>query len=344
MLRREFPTAGNPHTIEEREHTYKYICTTCGESWKRNTMSSDCIGIPIYFRWADVPDNLKTKTSLSRDLKKKLAPEQQPAGAIVKYNRNGKETGHYYPLYSVAEAIDKDDPTEAQLKALKKARYMAQSVTIDCDYCGRETETTTRKRARVLSTKPIMCRYCEDKQKASDHAKFLLSKGLNILDTETTGLYGAIALEIAIINQDGVTLFDERIKPGNNIRIDPEAERIHGISLGMLQDKKPFKEHYESLRRIITNKPLVIYNSAYDMPILNRMANKANLREFSPARVDCAMLLYAQFCGQWNDYHNSYRWQPLPGGDHSALGDCRATLDVLKEMAAYQPKMIKHAE
>lgn len=27
------------------------------------------------------------------------------------------------------------------------------------------------------------------------------------------------------------------------------------------------------------------------------------------------------------------RWQPLPGGDHSALGDARATLAVLKRMA-----------
>ena len=27
------------------------------------------------------------------------------------------------------------------------------------------------------------------------------------------------------------------------------------------------------------------------------------------------------------------RWQKLPGGDHSALGDCRATLAILHEMA-----------
>jgi DNA polymerase-3 subunit epsilon len=43
---------------------------------------------------------------------------------------------------------------------------------------------------------------------------------------------------------------------------------------------------------------------------------------------------YAQFVGDWNEYHGNYKWQRLPGGDHSALGDCRATLAVLKEMAA----------
>lgn len=31
--------------------------------------------------------------------------------------------------------------------------------------------------------------------------------------------------------------------------------------------------------------------------------------------------------------YNSYRWQPLDGGDHSAIGDCRATLALLQRMA-----------
>jgi DNA polymerase-3 subunit epsilon len=42
---------------------------------------------------------------------------------------------------------------------------------------------------------------------------------------------------------------------------------------------------------------------------------------------------YSQWIGDWNDYHGNYKWQRLPGGDHSALGDCRATLAVLKQMA-----------
>jgi len=29
----------------------------------------------------------------------------------------------------------------------------------------------------------------------------------------------------------------------------------------------------------------------------------------------------------------NYRWQRLPGGDHSALSDCLATLKVLQAMA-----------
>lgn len=33
----------------------------------------------------------------------------------------------------------------------------------------------------------------------------------------------------------------------------------------------------------------------------------------------------------------NYRWQRLPGGDHSALGDCWATLKVLQKMAESEP-------
>ena len=49
--------------------------------------------------------------------------------------------------------------------------------------------------------------------------------------------------------------------------------------------------------------------------------------------VHCAMRQYAKYCGEWNSYYNNFKWQPLSGGDHSALGDCRATLELIKRMA-----------
>jgi DNA polymerase-3 subunit epsilon len=41
---------------------------------------------------------------------------------------------------------------------------------------------------------------------------------------------------------------------------------------------------------------------------------------------------YSQFVGEPGK-RGGYKYQKLPGGDHSALGDCRATLKVLKDMA-----------
>ena len=57
----------------------------------------------------------------------------------------------------------------------------------------------------------------------------------------------------------------------------------------------------------------------------------------------CAMEAYAELYGDWNDYHQSYRWQKLSDAArvmnikasnlHSALGDCQTTLAVIQAMA-----------
>ena len=47
---------------------------------------------------------------------------------------------------------------------------------------------------------------------------------------------------------------------------------------------------------------------------------------------ECAMGWYSQYVGEPGK-RGGYRNQKLPGGDHSALGDCRATLAVIETMA-----------
>lgn len=49
---------------------------------------------------------------------------------------------------------------------------------------------------------------------------------------------------------------------------------------------------------------------------------------------------YAEYYGDWNDYHESYRWQPLNGG-HRALGDAQAALKRLHKMASYHVPEVK---
>ena len=61
-------------------------------------------------------------------------------------------------------------------------------------------------------------------------------------------------------------------------------------------------------------------------------------RACKPARWCCTMDLYAADVGEPGpkDFGGvgDYRFQPLPGGDHTALGDARATLALLRAMAA----------
>jgi DNA polymerase-3 subunit epsilon len=57
------------------------------------------------------------------------------------------------------------------------------------------------------------------------------------------------------------------------------------------------------------------------------------LRPLNLAGYACAMQKYAAYTGQLNTNGRGYRMQKLQGGDHSALGDCAATLRLIQHMA-----------
>ena len=168
-------------------------------------------------------------------------------------------------------------------------------------------------------------------------ARFLLARDPNswiILDTETTGLGPqAEVVQIGVINGRGDVLMDNvLVRPKG--RIEPDAARIHHITEEMVANAPSFLEVLPRLQDIARNKLLVIYNAEYDLRLLAQSAQAHNAMPYLPhGGCDCAMLRYAEWVGEWNDYHNSFRWQKLAGGDHSALGDCIATLAVIEKMA-----------
>ncbi|RNG26250.1 hypothetical protein [Streptomyces botrytidirepellens] len=50
-------------------------------------------------------------------------------------------------------------------------------------------------------------------------------------------------------------------------------------------------------------------------------------------RTEDAMVPYSDWFGDWSDFWGNYAWQPLRGGDHRAVSDCRAVVERLREMA-----------
>lgn len=188
-----------------------------------------------------------------------------------------------------------------------------------------------------------------DQEAASEWARQLLSNpDAVILDTETTGLsYDAECCQIAVIDLSGAVLLDTLVKP--SIPISIGAMRVHGITNERVQDAPTFDRVWPQLRAILAGREVVIYNAEYDLRVLNRSggASGVALRDLHPelptpnrptwiggARmVTCAMVQYAAYVGDWSSYHQSYRFQKLPNGDHTALGDARATLAVIQLMA-----------
>lgn len=189
-----------------------------------------------------------------------------------------------------------------------------------------------------------------DFQSAAKWAHDLTQKEFCVLDTETTGLdAGAQICQIAAIDQDGSCLFNSLVKP--TIAIPAAASQIHGITDDLVANAPTMLNVLLPLLQAIGSRDVAIYNAEYDLKLLRQSMKPYGIPLAFPtsdrrgcriwisgASIHCIMMQFSAFCGEWNDYFGNYKWQKLPGGDHSALGDCRAALAVIRRMAAsYQP-------
>ncbi len=180
-----------------------------------------------------------------------------------------------------------------------------------------------------------------DQQRAVQWARDLLNRAdWCILDTETTGLQPqAEIVQIAILSSDGETLLNSLCKP--TIPISPDASAIHHITDAMVADAPEFADILPEIASAIAGKDTLIYNAKFDCKVIHHCCQIHDLSNpLSPERhqsVICAMGWYAQWVGKWDVYHQNYIWPKLPEGDHSALGDCKATLKAIQQMAHESP-------
>lgn len=173
---------------------------------------------------------------------------------------------------------------------------------------------------------------CADRLAAIVWSKNILEDTSVIyLDLETTGLTEAEIVQIGIIDYQGKILLDSLICPTKDIEVG--AQKVHGISDLMVLSAPTFVEIYPQIKMICDDKLVVIYNAAFDALVIERLTKENGLKPINAISIHCAMLQYAQFVGDWNSYFKNYKWPKLQGGDHSAAGDCIATLDVIKLMA-----------
>ncbi len=173
-----------------------------------------------------------------------------------------------------------------------------------------------------------------DRERATEWARDLLERSdWVILDTETTGTsqYDEI-VQIAIIAADGRVLCDTLVRPTRTI--PPEATAIHGISDADVKDALLFPDVYRRVKEILSGKRIIVYNAQFDLRLIHQTLAKHNLLPYDldSDQAECAMLVYSAWVGErWLD--GGYKWQKLENADHSAVGDCLATLALIKKMA-----------
>ena len=193
--------------------------------------------------------------------------------------------------------------------------------------------------------------FLEDRRSASRIAADLLLTHPLILDTETNGLGDEAEIcELAVINHLGEVLLDTRVKPVHGISAD--ATRVHGITDADVAGAPTIDEALDDeLKAILNTSSIAIYNADFDLRMLRQSgAPRGRFEIISLAqalyhRTLCAMQLYAEFWGEWHEYHQSYTYQSLTDaasqcrldwqeGAHTALGDAQMTLEVLRYMAS----------
>ena len=129
-----------------------------------------------------------------------------------------------------------------------------------------------------------------------------------VLDTETTGLdpkTGHRLIEIACVE------LEDYLPTGRSFQrychpdraIDPDAERVHGISLASLADKPRFHEPqvWEEMVAFIGDADLVAHNAPFDRGFLNAELARVGHAGYGPERwVDTLPLAQKRFPGMYN--------------------------------------------
>lgn len=156
-----------------------------------------------------------------------------------------------------------------------------------------------------------------------------------ILDTETTGLdLGQDEIvEIALLELDGTVLLNTLVQCRGIIPYD--ATEIHGITNEMLQGQPTFPEMWEQLCPHLS-RPLVIYNAAYDIPMLAYGALRYGLRMSRP-NAHCLMCRYTEYSvgatGSYQSLGMACQAFGIEANNHRALADALATRQVLLQLA-----------
>lgn len=180
-----------------------------------------------------------------------------------------------------------------------------------------------------------------------------------VFDTETTGTkpdqdkivqIATVVLKKGKVVKDNSGVYNQLVNP--EIPIPKEASDVNGITDEMVKDAPKMIEVLDKFLTKSLNKQngaIVVYNSKFDIPLLNRTIREYNvsastdLKEKQICKVLDPFILIQRihpFLGAKKKLGNQYHWlfcKPMEDA-HDALADVKGTIDVLKYCLYYLSK------
>jgi len=169
-----------------------------------------------------------------------------------------------------------------------------------------------------------------------------LKKKFVVLDTETTDLprNGGEVIQLGIIDCQGNSLYSGLIKPRDAISL--AAQRVHHITNQMVKSAPSLSQEFDKIKAIIGDALILAYNSDFDRDIMANSCRKAGV-DVLPCFWDDVMIPASWYRGEWDNYHENFRWPKLVDivqaldipveSAHDATGDARMTLALIQRMA-----------
>lgn len=271
------------------------------------------------------PEGLATKTDLAKE---GLRPVGEPVAVWRWYKHRGRGSGwQHTPLYRRAEARP---PTDEQLQAERDYR----------NALARERRTR-KKQAQQAALEQWRTDYWHS---INTFKRWATSPDFVVLDTETNGLRGQI-LEVAVVTLQGELLFESLVK--NFEPLDPEAQKIHGITAELLAGAPSFVEIAPQLRAVLRGRTVLAFKVDFDYERLKYTRLSVGLEQgvLNRKSTACVMLEYAVLHGLYDAEEQDYRWASLDkacaemgvsrqGVRHRAAGDALTTAALVQAVAA----------
>jgi DNA polymerase-3 subunit epsilon len=156
-----------------------------------------------------------------------------------------------------------------------------------------------------------------------------------VFDSETTGLD---VMEDRIVSVGAVLVNGGHVAPGLNldrlvnpsVPIPPRSTAIHGITDEMVADAPPFAQVWQELQSVFAERVVIGHNIGFDLAVLKREAERADLSWQTPKFLDTLRLVVGLF-PDWQDLN----LETIAGhlgvdvqGRHTALGDALVTAEI----------------